>query len=93
MGAKLGPSEYRRTRLKVFKNTVLKETSQPTWEEARADWEKLHTEKIHDLYSSPNIMRGFKGKGMKWPGNVAHMVKRNFYTVLVRKPEKKSPHG
>jgi hypothetical protein len=25
-------------------------------------------------------------------GNVGHMVKRNLYTVLVGKPERKSPH-
>jgi acyl-coenzyme A synthetase/AMP-(fatty) acid ligase len=38
------------------------------------DWRKLHDEEIHNLYSSPSIIRMIKSRGMKWAGRVARMV-------------------
>jgi len=51
-------------------------------------------EKLHNLYTSPNIIRAFKSRRMRWVGYVAHMIEmRNVYKILVRKPEGKRPHG
>jgi hypothetical protein len=32
------------------------------------EWRKLHNEELHDLYSSPSIIRIMKAKRMKWEG-------------------------
>jgi hypothetical protein len=54
-------------------------------------WRKLHIEELHNLYSSPNIIRIIKSRRMKWVGHVARMEKRNAYRILVGKPEGKRP--
>jgi hypothetical protein len=43
------------------------------------------------LYSSPDIIRQIKSRGMRWAGHVARMGEgRNVYRVLVGKPEEKN---
>jgi hypothetical protein len=55
---------------------------------------KLHTEELHNLYSSPNIIRMMKSRRMRWAGHVARMgEERNAYWILVGKPERKRPLG
>jgi hypothetical protein len=57
-------------------------------------WIKLHNEELHDLYSSPSIIRIIKSRGMRWARHVARMgEKRNAYRLLVGKPEEKRPLG
>jgi hypothetical protein len=34
---------------------------------------KLYNEELHDLYSSPNIVRVIKSRRMRWAGHVARM--------------------
>jgi hypothetical protein len=34
------------------------------------DWRKLHNEELHNLYSSPNIIRMMKSSRMRWAGHV-----------------------
>jgi hypothetical protein len=57
------------------------------------DWRKLHNEELHNVYSSPNIIRMIKSSRMRWAGHLASKGKRNAYTVLVGKPEGKKPVG
>jgi hypothetical protein len=55
-------------------------------------WRKLHREELHNLYSSPSIIRMIKSRRMKWVGYVARIgEKRNAYRihVFVGKPERK----
>jgi hypothetical protein len=53
-----------------------------------AEWRKLCNEELHNLYSSPNILRIIKSRRMRWAGHVARMrEKRNLYRILVGKPE------
>jgi hypothetical protein len=55
---------------------------------------KLHNEELHNLYSSPSIIRMIKSRRMRWAGHVARMrEKRNAYRILVGKPEGKRPVG
>jgi hypothetical protein len=57
-------------------------------------WRKLHNEELHNLYSSPSIIRIIKSKSMRWAGHVARMEeKRNVCRLLVRKPEGKRSLG
>jgi hypothetical protein len=54
----------------------------------------LHNEELHNLYSSPNIIRMIKSRRMGWAGHVARMGdKRNAYRILLEKPEGKRPLG
>jgi hypothetical protein len=54
------------------------------------EWRKLHSGELHNLYSSPDIIRQIKSRRMRWAGHVARMGGgRSFYRVLVGKPEGK----
>jgi hypothetical protein len=44
-------------RLKVFENRVLGRIFRRKRDEVTGVWRKLHNEELHDLYSSPNIVR------------------------------------
>jgi hypothetical protein len=56
------------------------------------EWMKLHSGELHNLYSSPNIIRQIKSRRMRWVEHVAHMAEeRKVYKVLVGKPEIKRP--
>jgi hypothetical protein len=58
--------------------------------EPKRDWRKLHNEDLHNLYSSPNIIRIIKSRRMRWAGHEARVrEKRNAYRILVGKPEGK----
>jgi hypothetical protein len=57
-------------------------------------WRKLHNEELHNLYSSPSIIRMIKSRRMRWAGHVAQMgARRNAYRILVGKPAGKRPLG
>jgi hypothetical protein len=50
----------------------------------------LHNDELHNLYSSPNIVRVIKSRRMRWVGYVAHMGEgRAIYGVLVGIPKGK----
>jgi hypothetical protein len=54
----------------------------------------LHSDELHSLYASPNIVRVIKSRRRRWAGHVARMGKRrSFYRVLVGRPEGKRPLG
>jgi hypothetical protein len=60
----------------------------PKRDEVTGVWRKLHNEKLHNLYSSPSIIRIIKSRRMRWTGHIARMgKKRNAYRILVGKPE------
>jgi hypothetical protein len=54
----------------------------------------FHVLQLHDLYSSPSIIRIIKSRRMRRAGHVARMGgKRNAYRLLVGKPEGKRQLG
>jgi hypothetical protein len=78
-------------RLRVFENSVLRIFG-PKRDEVTGDWRKLHNGKLHNLYSSRDIVRQIKSRKMRWAGHVACMGEgRNVYRVFVGKPEGKGP--
>jgi hypothetical protein len=78
----------------VFENRVLKRIFGPKRDEMTREWKKLHNEELHDLYSSPSIIRIIKWRRMRRAGHVARMgEKRNTYRLLVGTPEGKRPLG
>jgi hypothetical protein len=79
-------------RLRVFENRMLRRIFGPKRDEETGEWRKLHNGELHNLYSSPNIIRQIKSRRMRWAGHVARMGEgRNMYRVLVGKPEGKRP--
>jgi hypothetical protein len=73
---------------------TLKRIFGPKRDGVMGGWRKLHTEELHNLYSSPSIIRIIKSKRMRWARHVARMgEKRNVYRLLVGKPEGKRPLG
>jgi hypothetical protein len=54
----------------------------------------LHSEELHILYSSPNIIRQIKSRRMRWAGHVERVgEERNVYKVFMGIPEGKRPLG
>jgi hypothetical protein len=51
----------------------------PKKEEDRSQ-RKLHNDELHDLYSSPNIVRVIKSRRMRWAGRVARMERGEVLT-------------
>jgi hypothetical protein len=63
-------------RLRVFETRVLRGIFGPKSDWIRGEWKKLYNEELHDLYSSPNIVRVIKLRRMRWAGHVARMGRR-----------------
>jgi hypothetical protein len=68
----------------VFKNRVLRRIFGPKRDEVTRGWRKLH-----NLYSSPSIIRIIKSRRMRWVGHVTQMGKRDAYRIVVGKLEER----
>jgi hypothetical protein len=68
-------------RLKEFENRMLMRISRWKRDEMVGDWRKLHNEELHNLYTSPNIIKINKSR-MKWAEHVACMGTRRMHTEL-----------
>jgi hypothetical protein len=74
-------------RLRVFEKRVLRRIFGPKREED-GSWRKLHNDELHNLYSSPNIVRVIKSRSMRWAGHVARIGEgRGVYRILVGRPK------
>jgi hypothetical protein len=79
-------------RLRVFENRALRRIFGPKGVEVTGGWRKLHKEELHNLFSSPSIIRMIKSRRMRWAGHVARMLtKRNASRILDGKQEGKRP--
>jgi hypothetical protein len=80
-------------RLRISENRVLRRIFGPKKEED-GSWRKLHNDGLHDLYSSPNIVRVIKSRSMRWAEHVAHMGEgTNVYRISVGMSEGTRPLG
>jgi hypothetical protein len=57
----------------VFENRVLRRIFGPKRDDVTGVWRKLHNEELHNLYSSPSIVRVIKSRRMRWAEHVAGM--------------------
>jgi hypothetical protein len=60
-------------RLRMFENRVLRRIFEPRRDEVTGGRRKLHNEELHDLYSSPSVIRMIKSRMMRWAGPVVRM--------------------
>jgi hypothetical protein len=75
-----------------FENRFLKRIFGYTMEEVVGGWKRPHSEELHNLYNSPNIIRVVKARRMRCAGHMVHMGEmRNAYKILIVKPEGRRP--
>jgi len=55
----------------LFDNKILRRIFGTKWEEVVGGWRRLH--ELHNLYTSPNIIRVMKSWGVILEGHVARM--------------------
>jgi hypothetical protein len=60
-------------RLRASENRVLRRVFGPKRDDVTGGWRKLHNEELHNLHSSPSIIRMIKSRRMRWAGHVARM--------------------
>jgi hypothetical protein len=75
-------------KLSVLENRVLRRIFGPKRYEVTGGWRKLHNDELHNLYSSPSIIRMTKSKSMRWAGHVTRMGEKwNDIGVKARRKE------
>jgi hypothetical protein len=55
-----GCETYEEHRLRVYENKVLRRMYGTKRDDVTGEWRKLHNEELHDLYSSPSMIRMIK---------------------------------
>jgi hypothetical protein len=76
----------------VFENRELRWISGPRRDEGTEDWRKVHNEELHNLFSSPNIIRMIKSRRMRWTGHVARMGTRIMHVGYWWESQKETDH-
>jgi hypothetical protein len=77
----------------VFENRVLMRIFGPKRDEVVGGWKKLHNKELHNLYSSPSIIR-MKSRGIRWTRHLACVeARRNAHRILIGNSERKRPLG
>jgi hypothetical protein len=64
----------------------------PKRDEVIGEWRKPHSEELHSLYSSPNIIKQIISRRMRWAGHMERMGEE-IIQVFGRKPEGRRPPG
>jgi hypothetical protein len=60
-------------RQRAFENRVLRKIFRQKRDEIIGGYRKLHSEELHNLYASPNVIRMIKSRRMRWAEHVANM--------------------
>jgi hypothetical protein len=76
----------------VFENRVLRIIFEPKREEVTGSWRKLHNEELHNLYSSPSIIRMIKSRRIRLAGHVARMGRREVHIRYWWESQKERDH-
>jgi hypothetical protein len=71
---------------------VLRRIFGPKRDEVTGGWRKLLNEELHNLYSSPSIIRIMKSRRMEWAGHVARMEIRGIHIAYWWKSQKEMDH-
>jgi hypothetical protein len=76
----------------VFENRVLRRIFGPKRDEVTGGGKKLHNEKLHNLYSSPSIIRMLKSRRVRWAGHVARMGRSGMHIEYLWESQKERNH-
>jgi hypothetical protein len=57
----------------MFEHRVLRRIFLLKRDEVMVEWRKLHNKDLHDLYSSPSIIKMIKLRRMRWAGHLTRM--------------------
>jgi hypothetical protein len=60
----------------MFANRVLRRIFGHKRDEVTGEWKKLYNEELHNLYSSPDIIRQINTRRMRWAEHVARMEEK-----------------
>jgi hypothetical protein len=71
----------------VFENSVLRRIFGPKKDEVTGGWRKLH-----NLYSSPSIIRMIKSRRMKWSWHVPRMGRSGMHVRYWWESQKERDH-
>jgi hypothetical protein len=71
---------------------VLRRIFGPKRDEVTGGWKKLHNEELHNLNSSPNIIKMIKSKRMRWAWHVARMGRRGMHIEYWWESQKERDH-
>jgi hypothetical protein len=63
----------------ISNNRVFRKIFGPKKDEVTGDWRKLHNEGLHNLHSSPNIIRMIKSRMVRWAGHEEQMGRRGMH--------------
>jgi hypothetical protein len=78
--------------LRVFENRVLRRIFGPKRGKVIGGGRKLHSEELHNLYSSSSIIEMIKSRRMGKAEHVARVgEQKNVNRILMGRPERKSP--
>jgi hypothetical protein len=50
--------------------------------EVTGEWRKLNSEELHNLYSSPSVIRMTKSRRMIWAGHIARIGQLKIHKVF-----------
>ena len=79
--------------LKIFENRILRRIF-GLKRDGNGELRRLHNEKLHSLYRSPNIVRVIKSRRLRWAGHVARMEEGgSAFKILTDKHTGKRPLG
>jgi hypothetical protein len=71
----------------MFENRFLRTIFGPKTDEIRGERRKLHSEELHNFFSSPDIIRQFKSRTAGWAGHVARIgEERKVCRISVEQP-------
>jgi hypothetical protein len=83
MDVKLSLTLRDKHRLRVFENRVLRRIFGLRRDDVTGGWRWLHNEQLHNLSSSPSIIRVMKLRRMRWARHITRMeeAKGNGYRL------------